>query len=149
MRINERIIKNKVGLLNLSEELGNVSEACLVMSFSCDTFYRYKAASEEGESRICWIKVASNRTSKTASTRALKSGWSRSRRKPGAGTTAGGQRTEQRGVGDLTGRSALCVDQPSIANLPVAVEGLGKESGRRRVGLNRETVGGPGEEERA
>ena len=41
------------------------------------------------------------------------------------------------------------MDQPSIANLPVAVEGLGKENGRRRVGLNRETVGGPGEEERA
>lgn len=45
---NERIIKHKVGLLNLAEELGNVSKACKVMGLSRDTFYRYKSAVEEG-----------------------------------------------------------------------------------------------------
>lgn len=45
---NERIIKHKVGLLNLAEELGNVSKACEVMGLSRDTFYRYKSAVEEG-----------------------------------------------------------------------------------------------------
>ena len=45
---NERVIKHKVGLLNLAEELGNVSKACQVMGLSRDTFYRYKAAVEEG-----------------------------------------------------------------------------------------------------
>ncbi|SIR02075.1 IS481 family transposase [Marinobacterium stanieri] len=45
---NERIIKHKLGLLNLAEELGNVSRACKVMGLSRDTFYRYKAAVEEG-----------------------------------------------------------------------------------------------------
>lgn len=45
---NERIIKNKVGLLNLAEELGNVSRACKVMGYSRDTFYRYKEAITEG-----------------------------------------------------------------------------------------------------
>ena len=48
MNLNEKIIKNKVGLLNLAEELGNVSRACKVMGFSRDTFYRYKAAVEGG-----------------------------------------------------------------------------------------------------
>jgi len=48
LHCNERIIKNKVGLLNLAEELGNVSKACKVMGFSRDTFYRYKSAVEEG-----------------------------------------------------------------------------------------------------
>lgn len=48
MTINEKIIKNKQGLLNLAEELGNVSRACKVMGFSRDTFYRYKSAMEEG-----------------------------------------------------------------------------------------------------
>lgn len=48
MNLNEKIIKNKVGLLNLAEELGNVSRACKVMGFSRDTFYRYKAAIEDG-----------------------------------------------------------------------------------------------------
>ena len=43
---NERIIKHKLGLLNLAEELGNVSRACLMMGLSRDTFYRYKAAVE-------------------------------------------------------------------------------------------------------
>jgi len=36
---NERIIKHKVGLLNLAEELGNVSKACQDMSLSTDTFF--------------------------------------------------------------------------------------------------------------
>lgn len=45
---NERIIKHKLGLLNLAEELGNVSRACKVMGLSRDTFYRYKAAVDEG-----------------------------------------------------------------------------------------------------
>jgi transposase InsO family protein len=36
------IIKHKAGLLNLAEELGNVSKACKVMGVSRDTFYRYQ-----------------------------------------------------------------------------------------------------------
>lgn len=43
-----KIIKHKVGLLNLAEELGNVSKACKVMGLSRDTFYRYKSAVEDG-----------------------------------------------------------------------------------------------------
>ncbi len=43
---NEKVIKHKVGLLNLAEELGNVSKACKMMGLSRDTFYRYKAAHE-------------------------------------------------------------------------------------------------------
>ena len=45
---NERIIKHKVGLLNLAEELGNVAKACRIMGLSRDTFYRYKAAVDDG-----------------------------------------------------------------------------------------------------
>ena len=45
---NQTIIKHKLGLLNLAEELGNVSQACKVMGLSRDTFYRYKAAVDEG-----------------------------------------------------------------------------------------------------
>ena len=42
------VIKNKIGLLNLAQELGNVSQACKVMGFSRDTFYRYQKAVEDG-----------------------------------------------------------------------------------------------------
>ena len=48
MSIKEKIIRTKVGLLNLAEELGNVSKACQMMGLSRDTFYRYKSAMEEG-----------------------------------------------------------------------------------------------------
>ena len=45
---NLKIIKHKVGLLNLAEELGNVSKACQMMGVSRDTFYRYQSAVEAG-----------------------------------------------------------------------------------------------------
>ncbi len=46
--VNARIIRNKLGLLNLAQELGNVSRACKVMGLSRDTFYRYKNAVASG-----------------------------------------------------------------------------------------------------
>ena len=48
LQTNNKIIKNKVGLLNLAEELGNISKACKLMGYSRDTFYRYRKAVEEG-----------------------------------------------------------------------------------------------------
>jgi len=42
------VIKHKIGLLNLAEELGNVSKACRIMGLSRDTFYRYQNAVEQG-----------------------------------------------------------------------------------------------------
>ena len=48
LQSNERIVKHKIGLLNLAEELSNVSKACKIMGLSRDTFYRYKAAVDNG-----------------------------------------------------------------------------------------------------
>ncbi len=39
LNTTDKIIKHKVGLLNLADELGNVSKACQVMGMSRDTFY--------------------------------------------------------------------------------------------------------------
>ena len=46
--VNQSAIKHKIGLLNLAQELGNVSKACKMMGFSRDTFYRYQNAKQEG-----------------------------------------------------------------------------------------------------
>lgn len=46
--VSQSIIKHKLGLLNLAEELDNVSQACRLMGVSRDTFYRVKEAKESG-----------------------------------------------------------------------------------------------------
>ena len=48
LHTNNPIIKHKAGLLNLAEELGNVSKACKIMGVSRDTFYRYQELAKEG-----------------------------------------------------------------------------------------------------
>ena len=48
MTTEEKLIKNKLGLLELANYLKNVSEACRVMGYSRDTFYRAKHAYDEG-----------------------------------------------------------------------------------------------------
>lgn len=48
LHTNQKVIKNKVGLLNLAMELGNVSKACRILGYSRETFYRYQEAVEKG-----------------------------------------------------------------------------------------------------
>ena len=42
MTQEQKVIRAKVGVLELAKQLGNVSPACKMMGYSRDSFYRFK-----------------------------------------------------------------------------------------------------------
>lgn len=143
---NARIIKHKVGLLNLAEELGNVSKACKDMGLSRDTFYRYKAAVESGGVESLFDKSRrqpnlKKRVDATTEQAVL----SFALDFPAYGQLRVSHELRKVGLRLIQWRSQYLATQ-WFGQLQRATESAGSQSGRARLDSNRSPNRRPGEE---
>ena len=62
MTTEQKIIRAKIGLLELAKQLGNVSQACKMLGYSRDSFYRSRKCTTKAGSSPCKRSAAASRS---------------------------------------------------------------------------------------